>query len=131
MRQTLSALAAAAGFALDRAIARHPDGAARPVLLAEHGTLLLDVSFPLPAPLPLDPPAEGETTGYGMISVRHEGGRPALVLETRGEARRLYTLEPAGDLEPRADDGPDLFRLLDDRLLRCYRGGAGEGRAGV
>ena len=120
--EAFAALAAAAGFAADRAIARHPDGTARPVLLAERGSLLLDVSFPLPAPLPLAQEAASEATGYGTISVRHEAGRPALVLEARGDERRLYGLEPAGDVEPRADDGPDLFRLLDDRLLRWSAG---------
>jgi hypothetical protein len=117
------ALAAAAGFALARSAARHPDGTTRPVLLAEGGRLLLDASFPLPVPLRLDPPAEGEATGYGTISVRREEGLPSLNLETRGETRRLYSVAPvAADVEGLAADGPGLFRLLDDRLVRWRDG---------
>lgn len=120
--EAFAALAAAAGFAVDRSIARHPDGASRTVLLAEHGTLLLDVSFPLPAPLPLVLPAEGESTGYGTISARREEGRLALFLETRGEERLLYALEGAGDGDAEPDERPGLFRLLDDRVLRWTDG---------
>lgn len=124
--EAFEALAAAAGFALARAAARSEDGATRTVLLAEGGRRLFDVSFPLPAPLPLDPPAEGEGTGYGTVSVRREAGLPALYLETRGEERRLYTVggpgEGPGGGEPAPDDGPGLFRLLDDRLLRWKDG---------
>lgn len=116
------ALAAAAGFVHSRAVARHPDGAVRPVLLAEGGRLLIDVSFPLPAPLPLDPPADGEATGYGTISVRREAGRPTLHLETRGEERKLFTVEKTGGERASAEDGRGLFRLLDDRLLRWKDG---------
>lgn len=120
--EAFAALAGGAGFALDRAAARHPDGTLRTVLLAEGGRLLLDVSFPLPAPLPLDPDAESEATGYGTVSVRREEGRPSLFLETRGDERRLYTLEDGGGVAAPADDGPVLFRLLDDRLLRWSAG---------
>ena len=116
------ALAAAAGFVLSRAVARRPDGAVRPVLLAEGGRLLLDASFPLPAPLPLDPPGEGEATGYGTISVRRQAGRPALLLETRGEERELCTVEDSAGGGPAPGEGDGLFRLLDDRLLRWRDG---------
>jgi hypothetical protein len=117
------ALAAAAGFSLSRAGARHPDGTSRAVLLSEGGRLLLDAAFPLPAPLPIDPPGEGEATGYGALSVRAADGLPALFLETRGDERELFRVEPAaGAGSAPGEEGPALFRLLDDRLLRWKDG---------
>jgi len=121
------ALAAAAGFALARALARAPEGPERPVLLADRGRLLLDPGFPLPAPLSLDPPTGGEASGYGTLSVRPDAlGAPGVLLETRGEERLLYRVEAGG--WPEGGDGrPDraetpLFRLLPDRLLRWSDG---------
>jgi hypothetical protein len=136
-------LAAAAGFDVERALARDGAGTERTVLLADRRRVLLDVSFPLPAPLFVDPPAEGEATGYGMLSVRPGGpGRYEVRLETRGEERSLFRVE-TGSVDPgtsrpgsgaplaAASDpgvgapafrGPGLFRLLDDRLLRWQDG---------
>jgi hypothetical protein len=136
-------LAAAAGFDLERALSRDPAGAERPVLLADRRRVLLDAGFPLPAPLLLDPPAEGEATGYGTLSVRPVGpGRSEVRLETRGDERGLFLVEVPGDGRDRVDRWggpapaargdrgaggpglrePALFRLLDDRLLR-WQGG--------
>ena len=122
-----AALAEAAGFALARALARSRAGTARPVLLADGGRLLLDPGFPLPAPLSLDPPAGGEASGYGTLSVRPDAsGAPGVLLETRGEERLLYRIEAGGWPEdgrgrPGRAEKP-LFRLLDDRLLRWSEG---------
>lgn len=137
-------LATAAGFDVERALARDGAGDQRPVLLADRRRLLLDAGFPLPAPLLLDPPAEGEATGYGALSVRPDGaGRHEVRLETRGDERGLFVVEVPGEGrhgesrssgpvpaaraggEParRAGLEPALFRLLDDRLLR-WQGGA-------
>lgn len=120
------ALAALAGFPLERVPARGPGGAARPLLLAAEGRLLLDPAFPLPAPLSLDPPAEAEPSGYGALSVRRAGDEPAVVLEARGEERVLYRVGrgaapealPAPGEDADRGAGERLFRLLDDRLLR-------------
>lgn len=119
------ALASAAGFASEPASARDGDGVRRRVILAAGGRLLLDPAFPLPAPLSLDPPASEEPTGYGNLSVRGEGAGPALFLDTRGEERLLFRVEPGRPPAPAGQAGPapgGLFRLLDDRLLR-WNGG--------
>lgn len=122
-----AALAAEAGFALGSARAQGAAGDARTILLAEDGRLLLDVSFPLPAPVPLEPPARELPTGYGALFVRSGSGGPELHLETRGEERLLYRVDPGPvaaspdkTTEPSGEQG--LFRLLDDRLLR-WKGG--------
>jgi len=121
-------LAAAAGFPLESAAARGPRGDARTVLLARRGSLLLDPGFPLPAPLSLDPPAESAATGYGVLTVRPSAGGAELRLETRGDERLLYRVEPGGDAGGAAGpptpppQRPGLFRLLDDRLLRWEAG---------
>ena len=119
-----AALASAAGLPLAPGSARHPDGVARRVLLAEGGRILLDPAFPLPSPLLLEAPAEGEATGYGTLSVRRETGVPAVYLETRGAERRLFSVEPggAGGTNGAERGAPGLFRLLDDRLLRWSDG---------
>lgn len=121
------AIAAAAGFDLSPALARHSDGPDRLVHLADGGRLLLDSSFPLPFALSLDPPAEGEATGYGTLSVRcPPEGAWELRLETRGDERPLFRVRPGGAPEtgdPRLGcAGTRLFRLLDDRLLRWRDG---------
>ena len=76
-----AALAAEAGFALEPGNASGAAGDARTVLLADGGRLLLDVSFPLPLPVSLDPPAAELATGYGTLRVRPaaagESGRGA------------------------------------------------------
>ena len=122
-----AALAVQAGFAIGPARARGAAGDVRTLLLAEDGRLLLDVSFPLPAPVPLEPLARELATGYGALSVRSGSDGPELHLETRGEERLLYRVDPgpgaasAGTTnEPPGE--PGLFRLLDDRLLR-WKGG--------
>lgn len=122
-----AALAAEAGFALGSARAQGAAGDARTILLAEDGRLLLDVSFPLPVPVALDPPAAGLATGYGSLRVRPSAAGPELLLETRGEERLLYNVDrgPAAvpghaELERPGETG--LFRLFEDRLLR-YRSG--------
>lgn len=136
-------LAAAAGFALDRAVARDPARGTRSVLLADRRGLLLDAGFPLAVPLRLHPPAEGEATGYGTLSSRPCGqGAVEVLLETRGEERTLFRVE-AGGVDPGTRvpgtagplvsarnpgvgapsfGGPGLFRLLEDRLLRWRDG---------
>lgn len=140
-----SALAETAGFALETRFAQGPRGAAD-VLVGDEGRLLLDPAFPLPAPLALEPPAEGIATGYGTLAVRPGAdGAKELVLETRGEERLLYRVErrPAepgggsatatGVAAPAVAGGGDspfiahargplLFRLLEDRLLRWEAG---------
>lgn len=119
------ALASAAGFALEPASARDGNGVRRRVILAAGGRLLLDPAFPLPAPFSLDPPASEEPTGYGRLSVRAEGAGPALLLETRGEERLLFRVEPGRPPAQAGQAGPGpggLFRLLDDRLLRWVGG---------
>lgn len=128
--RAFEALAVSAGFAVEGASANGPLGERRRVLLALGRRLLLDSSFPFPAPLSLDPPAEPEPTGYGKLSVRTGPlGRLEILLETRGEERVLYRVEPgetlpAGDAgEAVYEPGPEgLFRLLDDRLLRWRSG---------
>lgn len=134
-----AALAAAAGFALAPASATDASGGSRAVLFAGQGRLLLDPSFPLPAPLPFDPPAESAACGYGALSVRDEAGGHAVALETRGAERVLYRVErepdatdgaaarrstaaPTGPSRDRRAQAPTLFRLLDDRLLRWSAG---------
>ena len=120
-------LAAEAGFALQTGHAHGAAGDARTVLLSDGGRLLFDVSFPLPVPVPLDPPAEELATGYGSLQVRPAAAGPELLLETRGEERLLYRVDRApASLAESVPKGPseetELFRLLDDRLLR-FRGG--------
>ncbi len=122
-----AALAAEAGFAIGPARARGAAGDVRTILLAEDGRLLLDVSFPLPAPVPLEPPARELATGYGALSVRRGSDGPGLHLETRGEERLLYSVDPgpgaaSADTTKEPPREPGLFRLLDDRLLR-WKGG--------
>ena len=122
-----AALAAEAGFPLESAVARGPRGDARTVLLSDAGRLLLDVSFPLPLPVSLDPPASEIATGYGSLRVRPAAAGAELLLETRGEERLLYRVdrEPgpgSGPEERESPCEPELFRLLDDRLLRWRRG---------
>lgn len=125
--RAFEALASAAGFALVPAAAQAGDGPVRRVLRADRGRLLLDAGFPLPAPLSLDPPAEGEGSGYGTLSVRPAGRDAAeVLLETRGEVRILFRVSP-GEPVPSTgntdeEPSPILFRLLEDRLLR-WRGG--------
>jgi hypothetical protein len=131
------ALAAAAGFLVENAVARDLVGGRRRVLLALGRRVLLDPAFPLPAPLGLDPPAQAEPTGYGALTVKAaEDDAFDVVLETRGDERVLCRVRAAfGDageaLAERAksqgiagaattDAGP--FRLLDDRLLRWESG---------
>ena len=118
------ALASGAGFAPEPGTATGPDGTARSVLLAAGGRVLLDPSFPLPAPLPLDPPASEEPAGYGTLSVRDEGAGPAVFLETRGEERLLFRVAPGRPAVPGppAVGSAGLFRLLDDRVLRWSAG---------
>jgi hypothetical protein len=125
--EAFATLAAEAGFALETGHARGAAGDPRTVLLSNGGRLLLDVSFPLPVPVPLDPPAADLATGYGSLRVRPAEAGPALLLETRGEERLLYRVDrQRGPLAESVAKGPsgetELFRLLDDRLLR-YRGG--------
>jgi hypothetical protein len=129
--RSFAALAVAAGFAVEDAGARRPSGARHRVLLAHGRRVLFDPAFPLPSPLSLDPPAEAESTGYGRLSVRDLGGeRFEVLLETRGDERVLYRVEPGetlpgGDGEGAAVEaiGPaELFRLHDDRLLRWRSG---------
>lgn|GEM_PF-1393608 len=125
--RAFEALASAAGFALVPAAAQAGDGPVRRVLLADRGRLLLDAGFPLAAPLCLDPPVEGEGSGYGTLSVRPAGGDASeVLLETRGEERLLFRVSPGGPVPPTGNPGeeptPILFRLLEDRLLR-WRGG--------
>ena len=120
-------LAAAAGFALEAGHARGAAGDRRTVLLADGGRILLDVSFPLPVPVSLDPPAADLATGYGSLRVRPSAAGPELLLETRGEERLLCRVDrdPATLPESAAkgsSDETEFFRLLDDRLLR-FRGG--------
>jgi hypothetical protein len=121
------ALATAAGFAVESALSRGPRGERRRVLLAHGRRLLLDPGFPLPVPLALDPPAESVSTGYGTLSVRREaGGVTDVLLETRGDERLLYRVDPSETMESRATRAPaadsGLFRLLEDRLLRWSDG---------
>ena len=120
-------LAAVAGFALETGHARGAAGDARTVLLADGGRLLFDVSFPLPVPVSLDPPAADLATGYGSLRVRPTAAGPELLLETRGQERLLYRVDlgPAAvhdSVERELVGETELFRLLDDRLLR-FRGG--------
>jgi hypothetical protein len=129
--RAFEALAVAAGFAVEEAPARGAAGERHRVLLAHGRRVLLDPAFPLPAPLSLDPPAVAEPTGYGTLSVRSGGrGQPEILLETRGDERVLYQVEPGealavgnGGAEPSREARPEeLFRLLDDRLLRWRSG---------
>lgn len=129
--RAFEALAVAAGFAVEEAQARGLRGEGHRVLLALGRRVLLDPAFPLPAPLSLDPPAEAESTGYGRLSVRKPGGgRYEVLLETRGDERALYQVEPGEALsgggryeESGRGPGPEeLFRLHDDRLLRWRSG---------
>jgi hypothetical protein len=130
--RAFEALALAAGFEVEGARARRACGGGHRVLLAQGRHVLLDPAFPLPAPLSLDPSAEAESTGYGRLSVRNPGGsRFEVLLETRGDERALYQVEPGEALsggdgygEACQGTGPEeLFRLHDDRLLR-WRSGA-------
>lgn len=128
--ETFAALATAAGYRLVEGEARHPDGEARRVLVSEDGRLLLDAAFPLPAPLALEPPAQGDATGYGTVSVRPgPGGSREVRLETRGDERLLFRVEPRTGTGPltrgdgaAAGERRVLFRLLEDRLLRWRAG---------
>jgi hypothetical protein len=129
--RAFEALAVAAGFAVEVAPARRASGQRHRVLLAQDRRLLLDPAFPLPVPLSLDPPAQAESTGYGTLSVRAgDGDRFELLLETRGDERVLYQCEPGealswsdGEEEGCGETGSEeLFRLLDDRLLRWRSG---------
>lgn len=129
--RAFEALATAAGLSVEEALARGPAGESHRVLLAHARRILLDPAFPLPAPLPLDPRDEAESTGYGALSVRSGGEeRLEVLLETRGDERVLYQIEPGegpssgdGGREPGREAEPgQLFRLLDDRLLRWRRG---------
>ena len=129
--RAFEALAVAAGFAVEGAHARGPRGERHRVLLANGRRVLLDLAFPLPAPLSLDPAAEAGSTGYGALSVRARGGeRLEVLLETRGDERVLYSVEPGealseGEREDASCRGArpeELFRLLDDRLLRWRSG---------
>ncbi len=129
--RAFAALAIAAGFAVADAQARRPSGERHRVLLAHGRRVLFDPAFPLPSPLSLDPPAEAESTGYGRLSVRDPGGeRFEVLLETRGDERVLYRVEP-GEAHPGADEeraaaeaigATELFRLHEDRLLRWRSG---------
>ncbi|MBK9373501.1 MAG: hypothetical protein IPN03_07140 [Holophagales bacterium] len=130
--RVFAALASAAGFSVEEALARGPAGERHTVLLAHARRVLLDPAFPLPAPLSLDSRDEPVSTGYGALSVRAGGNeRLEVSLETRGDERSLYQIEPgegpaSGDRgrEPVREAGPgQLFRLLEDRLLR-WRSGA-------
>ncbi len=121
--EAFATLAAEAGFTLEAGHARGAASDARTVLLSDGGRLLLDVSFPLPVPVSLDPPASELATGYGVLSVRPSPAGPELLVETRGEERLLYRVgrEPGSGSEPKerkSPGEPELFRLLDDRLLR-------------
>ncbi len=119
-------LAVEAGFGVEHAEARGASGRRHRVLLASGRRLLLDPAFPFPAPVSLDPPAESDSTGYGTLSVRTLGAdRFAVLLSTRGDERELYRVEPgeAPRGETASDSAPgELFRLLDDRLLRWRDG---------
>ncbi|MHB8799104.1 MAG: hypothetical protein ACYDBY_11655 [Thermoanaerobaculia bacterium] len=120
-------LAAEAGFALEPRRVKSAAGEARTVLVSEGGRLLLDVSFPLPLPVSLEPPARALATGYGSLSVRPASAGPELLLETRGEVRLLYRVDnDSGSarepVEQESPEEPGLFRLLEDRLLR-WKGG--------
>ena len=120
-------LAAEAGFALEAGHSRGATGDARTVLLADGGRLLFDVSFPLPVPVSLDPPAADLATGYGSLRVCPNAAGPELLLETRGEERLLYRVDRDPATLPESatkgsSEETELFRLLDDRLLR-FRGG--------
>ena len=129
--RAFAALALAAGFSIEEARARGPAGESHQVLLAHDRRILLDPALPLPAPLSLDPPAEAESTGYGALSVRSGGPkRFEVLLETRGDERVLYQVEP-GEVSSSGDRGREtvreagpgqLFRLLEDRLLRWRSG---------
>lgn len=129
--RAFEALAVSAGFALEGARARGTAGEGHRVLLAHDRRVLLDPSFPFPAPLSLDPAAAGEPTGYGSLSVRTGTlGGFEIHVETRGEERVLYRVEP-GEALPYGESGggaisasgPEgLFRLLEDRLLRWQSG---------
>lgn len=130
--RAFEALATAAGYSVEEALAHGPGGESHRVLLAHARRVLLDPAFPLPAPLSLDPRDEAASSGYGALSVRSRGeDRFEVLLETRGDERVLYQIEqgegpasgnrgrePGGEAEP-----GQLFRLLDDRLLR-WRSGA-------
>lgn len=124
--RVFEALAAEAGFTLEPGTALDARDGARRVLLAAGRRLLLDPGFPLPVPLALDPPAEAEPTGYGTLAVRPSpGGAWEVRLETRGEERPLFRVEPgarAGGGGVPAPPATGLFRLLDDRLLRWNDG---------
>ena len=129
--QAFEALAVAAGFSVESASVLAPCGERHRVLLAPGRRVLLDPAFPLPAPLSLGLPTENTPTGYGALSVRAGSGeRLELILETRGDDRVLYQVEPGeasseydgGGGSGRADDPEELFRLLDDRLLRWQTG---------
>ncbi len=129
--RTFEVLALAAGYGVEVAQAHRASGQRHRVLLAQGRRLLLDPSFPLPVPLSLEPPAQAEATGYGTLSVRAGAGdRFELLLETRGDERVLYRCEPGealsgsdGGAEGCQEDGSEeLFRLLDDRLLRWRSG---------
>ena len=128
--RAFGSLAAEAGFGIEHAVALRASGRRHRVLLASGRRLLLDPAFPLPAPVSLDPPAEADATGYGVLSVRTLGAdRFAMLLSTRGDERELYRVEPgeapreetASEAGAEAGSG-DLFRLFDDRLLR-WQGG--------
>lgn len=122
-----AALAAEAGFALQPGSASGAACDPRTVLLADGRRLLLDVSFPLPLPVSLDPPAAELATGYGTLRVRPAAAGEEVLLETRGEERLLYRVDrdPASvsvSAAKGSSEETELFRLLDDRLLR-FRGG--------
>lgn len=128
--RAFESLAVEAGFSVEPALALGASGQRRRLLLASGRRLLLDPAFPLPAAVSLDPPAEADSTGYGTLSVRSLGAdRFAVLLSTRGDERELYRVEPgeapretaARDAGAEARAG-ELFRLLDDRLLRWRDG---------
>ena len=75
----------------------------------------------------LDPPAAELATGYGTLRVRPAAAGEEVLLETRGEERLLYRVDrdPASvsvSAAKGSSEETELFRLLDDRLLR-FRGG--------
>jgi hypothetical protein len=80
---------------------------------------LVDPAYPLPWPVPLEPPAADMRSPWGTLSVRTEGRSTDLVCEGLGRltARIRYDLTPVEDVPSvPIEEGPLLLRLLDDRL---------------